>query len=80
MIVVADRASVDLLPLVGRCGSNTAFVFRRASLLAHLCIVLRERGIPAISLEDDDLFGKLTNGRTLTVEASDPNWIGPRVN
>ena len=79
VVLIADRASVDLLPLVSRCGSNTAFVFRRASLLAHLSIVLRERGIPAIVLEDDDLFGKLTSGLTLTVEASDAHWIGPRV-
>lgn len=79
-VLVADRASVDLLPLVGLCDANVAFVFRRASLLAHLCIVLRERGIPAISLENDDLFGKLIEGSPLTVEASETNWIGPRVN
>ena len=79
VIFVADRASVDLLPLVSICADNSAFVFRRASLLAHLCVVLRERGIPAISVEDDGLFEKLATGLRLTVEASDPDWLGPRV-
>ena len=78
VIFVADRASVDLLPLVGRCADNTAFIFRRASLLAHLCVVLRERGIPALSVQDDGLFEKLASGLRLTVEAADPDWLGPR--
>jgi rifampicin phosphotransferase len=79
VVFIADRASVDLLPLVSRCGRNTAFVFRHGSLLAHLSIVLRERGIPALSLKDDELFGKLTAGAILTVEAAAARWVGPRV-
>lgn len=78
-VFLADRASVDLLPLIAKCGRGSAFVFRHASLLAHLCVVLRERGIPAIVLPDEDMFGKLTPGSELTVEAADPAWIGPRV-
>lgn len=78
-IFVADWASVDLLPLVSKCGPNTAFVFRHASLLAHLCVVLRERGVPAICLQDDDLFARLTSGAELIVEASDAGRAGPRV-
>jgi phosphohistidine swiveling domain-containing protein len=80
VVIVADRASVDLLPLVNRCGNNnTAFVFRHASVLAHLCVVLRERGIPAVVLEDDELFDGLAAGLAVTVEASSPVWSGPRV-
>jgi hypothetical protein len=74
VIFVADRASVDLLPLVARCGRGTGFVFRHASLLAHLCVVLRERGIPAICLHHDDPFAALATSTKLTVEAVD---VGP---
>jgi hypothetical protein len=79
VVIVADRASVDLLPLVNRCGSNTAFVFRHASVLAHLCVVLRERGIPAVALEDGDLFDGLDVGSKVTVEASNGSWSERRV-
>jgi hypothetical protein len=79
VVVVADRASVDLLPLVNRCGSNTAFVFRHASVLAHLCVVLRERGIPAVTLDNGDLFDTLDTDSTVSVEASDGSWSGHRV-
>jgi phosphoenolpyruvate synthase/pyruvate phosphate dikinase len=71
LVIVADRASIDLLPLVTKCGKNTAFVFRHASLLAHLCVVLRERGIPAIVVEDADLFDGLSEGSLVTVDATD---------
>ncbi len=79
VIFVADRASVDLLPLVARCGRGTGFVFRHASLLAHLCVVLRERGIPAICLHDDDVFGTLGSDSKLTVDAADVGPMSPRV-
>jgi hypothetical protein len=79
LVIVADRASVDLLPLVNRCGNNTAFVFRHASVLAHLCVVLRERGIPAMSVEDGDLFEGLEVGSKVIVEASNGSWSGRRV-
>ena len=78
-IIVADRASVDLLELVNRCGRNTAFVFHHASVLAHLCVVLRERGIPAVVLEDNELYDALSVNSVVTVEASDRNWDGRRV-
>ena len=78
-IIVAPRASVDLLPLVSRCGQRTAFVFRHAALLAHLCVILRERGITAVTAADDRTFERLTDGAVVTVEASDPYWAGSRV-
>lgn len=79
VVVVADRASVDLLPMVSRCGRNSAFVFRKASLLAHLCVVLRERGIAAMAIDDEALFESLLTGAIVTVEASDGGGDGPRV-
>ena len=78
-VIVADRASVDLLEVVNRCGRNTAFIFRHASVLAHLCVVLRERGVPAIVLEDSELYDALDANSVVTVEASDRNWDGRRV-
>lgn len=78
-VIVAERASVDLLPLVSRCGQRTAFVFHRASLLAHLCVVLRERGIAAITVDSDAIFDHLVNDSMITVEASDPDWTASRV-
>ena len=72
-IFFADRASVDLLPVLARCGSNCAFVFHRASVLAHLCVVLRERGIPAILIEDDQVWRELPGEASVAVDASTPH-------
>jgi rifampicin phosphotransferase len=69
VVVFADRASVDLLPFVARCGTNCAFVFRNASLLAHLSVVLREREIPAVIVEDDLLWEEVSEGAVVTVDA-----------
>ena len=55
MIILADRASVDLLPLVYRSGPNCGFVFHTASVLSHLAVVLRERGVPAVVVSKDEL-------------------------
>lgn len=78
LVIVADRASTDLLPLVTKCGKNTAFVFRHASLLAHLCVILRERGIAAMVVEDAELFDVLAEAPALTVDATD-GVGGPQV-
>lgn len=69
VVVVAERASVDLLRLVGVRGV-VGFVFRRGSVLAHLAVVLRERGIPALTLEDDALFESLLQGKVVELDAS----------
>ena len=79
-VFFADRASVDLLPLVARCGVNCAFVFRRASLLAHLCVVLREKGIPALVLEEDENWDALNEGRPVMLDAITEGMIaGSRI-
>lgn len=72
VIVFADRASVDLLSLANRLGPGSGFVFRHGSLLAHLSVVLRERGIPAVVVDDDLAFGSVAEGRSVRVNASDP--------
>jgi phosphohistidine swiveling domain-containing protein len=68
VVVVAERASVDLLPFVGVPGV-VGFVFERGSILAHLAVVLREKGIPAIAVEDGSLLARLTNGTHVGVDA-----------
>jgi len=69
VIIVADRASTDLLGHVCAPGV-VGFIFRQASMLAHLPVVLREKGIPAIALEDDIAFRALTTGMLLEIDAS----------
>jgi phosphohistidine swiveling domain-containing protein len=69
VIIVADRASTDLLGHV--CAPGVAgFIFRQASMLAHLPVVLREKGIPAIVLEDDETHLALATGLAIEVDAS----------
>lgn len=60
-IIVAERTSVDLLPLVGAPGI-VGFIFAEGSVLAHLSVVLRERAIPALVLDDQTAFGSLPLG------------------
>ncbi|MEM9652498.1 MAG: hypothetical protein AAGA65_10400 [Actinomycetota bacterium] len=65
-IYLAESDSLSLLNLV--LSSNpetTGFVFKRASLLSHLSIVLRERGIPAGVL---NWAGHHFDGQTATLE------------
>jgi phosphohistidine swiveling domain-containing protein len=68
VIVVAERASVDLLPFIGARGV-VGFVFERGSILAHLAVVLREKGIPAIAIEDHALFQSLPDNLVIDVDA-----------
>jgi phosphohistidine swiveling domain-containing protein len=72
VVIVAERASVDLLPYIGAPGV-VGFVFERGSVLAHLAVVLREKGIPAIALEDSSLFAKLPVGLAIEIDASNRN-------
>lgn len=49
-IYIAHRATVDLLSVLYACAPGSGFVFEQASLLAHLAVVLRERGVAAVVL------------------------------
>jgi phosphohistidine swiveling domain-containing protein len=69
VIVVAERASIDLLPYVGAPGV-VGFVFERGSVLAHLAVVLREKGIPAIIIEDRQFIESLVSGSIVELDAS----------
>jgi phosphohistidine swiveling domain-containing protein len=69
VVVVAERASVDLLPYVGAPGV-VGFIFERGSVLAHLAVVLREKGIPAVALEDHVLFDTVVADSTVEIDAS----------
>ncbi len=58
-IFVADRPDISILGLLNQHDpSSIGFIFRGGSMLSHLCIVLREKGIPAIFLREGmDLEG-----------------------
>ncbi len=58
-IFVADRPDISILGLLHQHDPrNIGFIFKGGSLLSHLCIVLREKGIPAIFLPEGlDLAG-----------------------
>lgn len=70
VIVVAERATVDLLSYVGAPGV-VGFVFGQGSVLAHLAVVIREKGLPAISLDDSAAFSKLPLNSVVTLDAAD---------
>jgi hypothetical protein len=55
VVYLAERATVDLLPLAYSAGSGTGFVFAQASMLAHLAVVLRELGVPAVVVGSERL-------------------------
>ena len=61
-IFLVDRDSIDLLPLVSSLGRNCGMLFRFASVLSHLAIVLREKGIPAITVGRES---QLSTGYTI---------------
>jgi phosphohistidine swiveling domain-containing protein len=70
LIVVAERATVDLLSYVGAPGV-VGFVFGQGSVLAHLAVVIREKGLPAVSLDDAAAFSKLPINTVVTLDAAD---------
>jgi hypothetical protein len=69
VVVVAEQPSVELLPLVGAPGV-VGFAFRQGSVLAHLAVVLREKGIPAIIVDDRKMFQSLSNGVPIRIDAA----------
>jgi phosphohistidine swiveling domain-containing protein len=69
VVVVAEQPSVELLPLVGAPGV-VGFAFRQGSVLAHLAVVLREKGIPAIIVDDRKVFQSLSDGVPIRIDAA----------
>lgn len=70
-IYVAKAASVDLLPIVRAAHPSSGFLFERASILAHLPVVLRERGIAAVSLSPDELDKLVAQGLPVRISTAD---------
>lgn len=68
VVIVAERASIELLPFAGASGV-VGFVFERGSILAHLAVVLREKGIPAIAIEDEAIFRSLEQDQEIEIDA-----------
>lgn len=62
VILVADYPSIGLIPLIR---SVKGFVFARSSLLCHTAIVLRERHIPAITIQA--AFDQLQQGERISI-------------
>jgi len=69
VVVAADCASVDLLPYLSAPGV-VGFVFEQGSMLAHLSVVLREKGIPAVAVDDPIAFAELTEGLIVDLDAA----------
>jgi len=54
IIFVADKPHISLVELLEKYDkSKIGFIFKEASILSHLCILLRENGIPAIISSKD---------------------------
>ena len=52
-VFLCERPDISLLEVLRHCNpKRLGFIFRQASVLCHLAIVLREQGIPAIQIED----------------------------
>ena len=69
IIIVAKRASVDLLPYVAAPGV-VGFIFEHGAVLAHLAVVLREKGIPAIALGNSAAFASMPKDVRAELDAS----------
>lgn len=70
-IYVAKAASVDLLPVVRAAHPDSGFIFERASVLAHLPVVLRERGLAAVTMQTDQIGGLVASGLPLRINTAD---------
>jgi hypothetical protein len=50
-VFLCERPSSDLLRFAQTAPLGSGFVFKQASMLCHMAVVLRERGIPAIKID-----------------------------
>ncbi len=74
-IYIALHASLDLLPIVRAAHPDSGFIFQRASLLAHLSVVLRERGLAAVTVRPEIIDALVHQSDSLTINTADPNLI-----
>lgn len=66
-VFLAERPALELLDLANTVDRSCAFVFREASILSHLIVVLRERGIPAVAVGAS--FDSIPSGVPIDVDA-----------
>jgi hypothetical protein len=76
-IYVARQASVDLLPIVRACHPASGFIFERASVLAHLPVILRERGLAAITMPELSIEALVRHGGALSIDTSGRQMVLP---
>ena len=71
VIFICKNPELSLLSLVEKYKpENIGFVFRNCAVGAHLAVVLREKGIPAI--KTDEIIGVIPNGCICTIDAKTP--------
>ncbi|WP_249776772.1 PEP/pyruvate-binding domain-containing protein [Leifsonia sp. C5G2] len=76
-IYVARRASVELLTLVRTCHPSSGFVFEQASLLSHLAVVMRERGIAGLIASPEVLDRLTSSGGRWRLDTSKKDPVTP---
>lgn len=76
-VYVAAAASIDLLPIVRAAHPSSGFIFERASILAHLPVVLRERGIAALSLPIEQIQDLVARGLPVRINTADAIAVTP---
>lgn len=75
VIYLARRASVDLLRIVRSCHPSSGFVFEHASMLSHLAVVLRERGLAAIAVSESRMAALADGVGIATIDTAAPSLI-----
>lgn len=76
-IYLAKAASVDLLPIVRAAHPASGFLFERASILAHLPVVLRERGIAAMKLPIEEISNIVEGGMPVRINTMNVPAVMP---
>ncbi|QBJ96875.1 hypothetical protein ERC79_13635 [Rhodococcus sp. ABRD24] len=74
-VYIARQASIDLLPLVRAAHPSSGFIFERASLLAHLPVVLRERGLAAVTLPAKAIDSLIDRADRLAINTYDEEIV-----
>ena len=70
-VYLAERPALELLDLANTVDATCSFVFREASVLSHLAVVLRERGIPAVAVGDS--YDAIPPNTLVEVDALNPD-------
>jgi len=74
-IYIARQAFVDILPLVRACHPSSGFIFESASLLAHLSVALRERGLAAVRLPASSIDDLVREAGSLAIDTAKQEMV-----